>query len=58
MYKVDVSRYAKKEFDWQQMENIREGLINKIDVDSYLNPELTWREMKEIKDKLIAESTL
>ena len=29
---VDVSIYAKKEFQFHQMEEIREGLKNKIDV--------------------------
>jgi len=57
MFKVDVSKYANKEYSWKQMEIIKEGLIKKIDVSSYLNPELTWREMKEI-DKLIEKSTL
>ena len=58
MFKIDVSKYATPEYNWKQMEVIKEGLIEKIDVDSYLDSSLTWREMKEIKDRLIEKSTL
>ena len=36
---VDVSIYAKKEFQFHQMEEIRLGLKNKIDVSVYANPD-------------------
>ena len=39
--KLDVSIYAKTEFNWEQMKEIREGLKNNIDVSIYAKPNFT-----------------
>ena len=44
--KLNVSIYAKPEFDWEQMEQIRLGLEDNIDVSIYAKPELDWSEME------------
>ena len=49
---LDVSIYAKPEFDWLQMEQIRKGLENNLDVSKYAKPEISWREMEQIRKKL------
>ena len=54
---VDVSVYAKTEFDSWQMEEIRDGLESRLDVSSYAKPEIKWDEMSEIKEKLLEEKS-
>ena len=49
---LDVSIYAKVEFDKYQMFYIREGLRENLDVLIYAKPEYTWQEMKVIRDEL------
>lgn len=46
---LDVSLYAREEFDDLQMEQIKLGLENGIDVFSYLNPNIDYEEMKRIR---------
>ena len=54
---VDVSIYAKTEFDDWQMKQIRLGLEDNLDVSSYAKKELDWDEMKKIRKELLKEST-
>ena len=49
---LDVSIYAKKEFDEYQMREIRLGLLNKVDVLIYANQEFDEEQMKAIREKL------
>ena len=56
--KVDISWYAKKEFNWLQMEQIRLGLIYDLDVSKYAQPEILSDKMFKIREKLLRESTL
>lgn len=49
---IDVSIYAKPEFDELQIIQILEGLENNVDVTPYLNPGIDWKEMKRIRLKL------
>ena len=46
--KLDVSIYAKPEYDWEQMQHIRFGLENGLDVSIYAKPEYDWAQMQEI----------
>ena len=55
---LNVSIYAKTEFDWEQMKQILFGLQDNLDVSLYAKSDLDWQEMKEIRLKLIKESTL
>ena len=55
---LDVSIYAKKEFDDFQMREIRLGLIDNLDVSIYAKSKFTWAEMEKIREKLLKESTL
>ena len=55
---LDVSIYAKSEFDWEEMQQIRWGLEENLDVSLYAKTELSWMEMEEIREKLSNESTL
>ena len=48
---LDVSIYAKPEYDWMQMEEIRLGLEKDIDVSEYAKPEYDWMQMEEIRTK-------
>ena len=52
---VDVSIYAKPDFDCFQMEEIRLGLGSEIDVSIYAKPEIDWFHMREIREKLEKE---
>ena len=56
--KVDVSVFAKEEFEWKQMDEIRLGLEDNLDVSLYAKPEISWKEMKKIREELLKESTL
>ena len=52
---LNVSIYAKKEFEWVKMEIIREGLEEGLDVSIYAKPELSWKQMLKIKLELLKE---
>ena len=52
---LDISWYANKKFDWEQMDEIRLGLEANIDVSQYAKSEYPWEQMKEIKEKLLKE---
>ena len=49
---LDVSWYAKPEFDYQQMEQIRLGLEEGLDVSYYANPKITIYRIVKIKNAL------
>src|SRR6266516_5826693 len=50
---LDVSIFAKKEYNYKQMSLIRAGLYDKIDINLYLNPNYSENVMKEIYYLLI-----
>ena len=54
---VDVSIYAKTDFNFAQMRQIRIGLERKLNVSLYAKPEISGKEMEEIQEKLWKEST-
>ena len=47
--KLDISWYAKPEFEAEQMRQIREGLELGLDVSLYVRPEFDFRQMEQIK---------
>ena len=49
---LDISIYAKTEFDWKQMEQIREGLEKNLDVSIYAKEYFNCAQMFEIKTGL------
>ena len=49
---LDISIYAKTEFDWKQMEQIREGLEKNLDVSIYTKEYFNCAQMFEIKTGL------
>ena len=55
---LDVSIYAKTDFDGHQMTAIRIGLQENLDVSQYAKPEYTSQQMTSIRLKLKNESTL
>ena len=54
---LDVSIYAKPDFDEYQMAEIREGLLSNVDVSEYANPEYFWQSMMIIRERLEKEKT-
>ena len=48
---VDVSIYAKKEYNFMQMAEILTGLFTKVDVSIYANPDLDYEQMREIRNE-------
>lgn len=46
---LDVSIYAKPEYDAYQMKEIHHGLVENLDVAIYAKPEYGWEQMKEIR---------
>lgn len=48
LQKVDYTLYAKKEFDANQMEVLKDGLFDRRDITKALDPELSWLEMEQI----------
>lgn len=52
---LDISWYAKKEFDWKQMQIIFFGLKDNLDVSSYANEKIIAKQMEEIRKQLLAE---
>ena len=53
---LNVSVYAKKYFNEDQMEQIREGLESNVDVLKYAKKEFDWKSMKKIRRKLEKEA--
>ena len=51
---LDISWYAKKDFNYEQMYKIREGLSKKLDVSIYAKPEYSWEQMNIILQGLEA----
>ena len=51
---LDISIYAKTEFDWKQMEQIREGLEKNLDVSIYAKEYFNCAQMFEIREGLEA----
>ena len=49
---IDVSIYAKPEFNWRQMREIREGLEAGVDVSSYADPNISWAQMHNMRPQL------
>ena len=49
---LDISIYAKTEFDWKQMYEIREGLENNLNVSIYAKEHFNSAQMFEIKTGL------
>ena len=54
---LDVSIYAKPEFNFFKMYQIRLGLKDNLDVSKYAKSELSWKQMREIREQLLKEST-
>ena len=50
---LNILIYAKKEFNYSQMEQIRLGLESNVDVSIYAKPEMDLEIMNFIKEKLI-----
>ena len=46
---LNVSVYAKSEFDWPQMEQIGLGLEDNLDVSIYANSKYNWKQMYYLK---------
>ncbi len=51
---LDVSIYAKPEYDWFQMEEIREGLKAGLDVSVYAKPQVPYETMREIRKGMLS----
>ena len=52
---LDISVYAKPEFDGCQMEEIRDGLESGVDVSTYADPNLDWEVMCAQREALVLE---
>ena len=52
---IDVSVYAKPEFSWKQMIQIKVGLAEGLDVSIYAKLEFDWEQMREIRERLLKE---
>ena len=55
---IDVSVYAKSDFNYLQMRYIRQGLEANLDVSVYAKSEYSWQKMRAVKVKMLKESTL
>ena len=55
---LDVSLYAKPDFNINQMGQIRLGLEDNLNVSIYAKPEIPWRGMEKIRERLLEKSTL
>ena len=55
---LDVSIYAKSDFDFSQMKEIRLGLEDNLDVSIYAKKDLPNKKMEEIREELLKGSTL
>ena len=55
---LDVSIYAKPEFDTLRMRQIRLGLEDNLDVSVYDKKEFNRDQMRRIRKKLLEEGTL
>ena len=49
---LDVSKYAKPEFNASQMNQIRLGLVDNLDVSLYANPKYNWGQMRGFREVL------
>ena len=49
---MDYSIYAKPEFDWEQMREIRIGLEKGLDAFIYATPEIDWKTMSIVREEL------
>ena len=49
---IDVSIYAKPEYNYRQMKQMLLGLEENLDVSQYAKVEYSWVKMKEIREKL------
>lgn len=45
--KIDYTIYARPEFNYDQMWQIREGLQQKLDVSIYATPKFNYRQMEQ-----------
>lgn len=55
---VDVSIYAKPEYDYNQMNQIRLGIKTGIDVSVYANPTYNFEKMQEIRCNIMNRKML
>ena len=55
---LNVSIYAKEQYDHRQMEQIRIGLKENLKVSLYANPEYDWERMNQIREKLLNGSSI
>ena len=55
---LNVSLYAKPDFNENQMEEIRLGLEDNLDVSLYATSDFNWKQMRQIREELLKESTL
>ena len=46
---IDISIYAKQEFDWEQMQEIRKGLKDNLDVSIYAKNDFNNCQMEQIR---------
>lgn len=49
---LDVSVYAKPEYDWFQMEEIRKGLEQGLDIQVYADPKISFEVMRQMRKGL------
>lgn len=49
---LDISVYAKPEYNYNQMNFIYLGLKDNLDISKYADPKLSWEEMLEIVREL------
>ena len=49
---LDISVYAKTEYNYNQMNFIYLGLKDNLDISKYADPKLSWEEMLEIVREL------
>lgn len=52
---LDVSIYAKPEYDYAQMQAIRLGLVQGVDVSKYADSKFGWEQMEQIREQLEAK---
>ena len=52
---LDISIYAKPEYNWQQMKEIRWGLEDNLDVSIYANSENDWKQMRKTRNLLVSK---
>jgi 5-methylcytosine-specific restriction endonuclease McrBC regulatory subunit McrC len=55
---LDVSIYAKPEFNYSQMDEILFGLKEGLDVSKYAKPDLPYYHMREMRNAMFDEKYL